>query len=45
MDAVYNQSDSISVILDNRIHWYDHHQENPGTGFMGKPAPEVDIPA
>ena len=38
MDAVYNQSSSISVILD---------QQNPGTGFtlMGKPAPEVDIPA
>ena len=47
MDAVYNQSDSISVILDNRITGMTGHQENPGTGFtlMGKPAPEVDIPA
>ena len=47
MDAVYNQSSSISVILDNRITGMTGHQQNPGTGFtlMGKPAPEVDIPA
>jgi indolepyruvate ferredoxin oxidoreductase alpha subunit len=47
MDAVYNQSSSISVILDNRITGMTGHQQNPGTGFtlMGDPAPEVDIPA
>lgn len=47
MDAVYNKSDSVSVILDNRITGMTGHQQNPGTGFtlMGEPTSEVDIPA
>ncbi|MCI5898221.1 MAG: indolepyruvate ferredoxin oxidoreductase subunit alpha [Anaerovoracaceae bacterium] len=46
MDCVYNQSNSVSVILDNRITGMTGHQENPGTGYtlMGKEAPQVDIP-
>lgn len=46
MDAVYNQSDSVSVILDNRITGMTGHQQNPGTGYtlMGKETTEVDIP-
>lgn len=47
IDAVYNSSDSVSVILDNRITGMTGHQQNPGTGYtlMGDPATEVDIPA
>jgi indolepyruvate ferredoxin oxidoreductase alpha subunit len=46
MDVVYNKSNCVSVILDNRITGMTGHQENPGTGFtlMGEPATEVDIP-
>jgi len=46
MDAVYNNSTSVSVILDNRITGMTGHQENPGTGFtlMGEAAPRVNIP-
>ena len=46
MDVVYNKSNCVSVILDNRITGMTGHQENPGTGFtlMGDPATEVDIP-
>lgn len=46
MDCVYNQSNSVSVILDNRITGMTGHQENPGTGYtlMGEEAPQVDIP-
>ena len=47
MDAIYNGGSNVSVILDNRITGMTGHQENPGTGYtlMGRPAPEVDIPA
>jgi indolepyruvate ferredoxin oxidoreductase alpha subunit len=47
MDAVYNNSDSVSVILDNRTTGMTGHQDNPGTGFtlMGEETTEVDIPA
>ncbi len=47
MDAVYNKSNSVSVILDNRITGMTGHQQNPGSGFtlMGEPTTEVDIPA
>ena len=47
IDAVYNNSDSVSVVLDNRITGMTGHQQNPGTGLtlMGEPATEVDIPA
>ena len=47
IDAAYNNSNTVNVILDNRITGMTGHQENPGTGFtaQGDPAPEVDIPA
>ena len=47
IDAVYNKSDSVSVILDNRITGMTGHQENPGTGYtlMGDETTEVNIPA
>ncbi|QOX63537.1 indolepyruvate ferredoxin oxidoreductase subunit alpha [Anoxybacterium hadale] len=46
MDVVYNNGNSVTVILDNRITGMTGHQENPGTGFtlMGDVAVEVDIP-
>ncbi len=46
MDAVYNRSDAVSVILDNRITGMTGHQQNPGTGYtlMGEETTEVDIP-
>jgi len=47
MGAVYNGSNTVNVILDNRITGMTGHQENPGSGFtlMGTPAKEIDIPA
>ncbi len=47
IDVAYNNSNTVSVILDNRITGMTGHQENPGTGFtlMGEPANEIDIPA
>lgn len=47
INSVYNNSNTISVILDNRITGMTGHQENPGTGYTltGEPAVEVDIPA
>jgi indolepyruvate ferredoxin oxidoreductase alpha subunit len=47
MDAVYNNSSTVNVILDNRITGMTGHQENPSTGFtaQGDAAVEVDIPA
>lgn len=45
LDAVYNQSRTVNVILDNRITAMTGHQENPATGFtlQGDPAPQVDF--
>ena len=45
IDVVYNNSNAITVILDNRITGMTGHQENPGTGYtlMGKRAKEVDL--
>ncbi len=45
MDVVYNNSNTVSVILDNRITGMTGHQENPGTGYnaKGEQAPAVDI--
>ncbi|HEY8363319.1 MAG TPA: indolepyruvate ferredoxin oxidoreductase subunit alpha [Tissierellaceae bacterium] len=45
VDAVYNQSNMVMVILDNRITAMTGHQENPGTGknIKGMEAPEIDI--
>ncbi|MGL5346520.1 MAG: indolepyruvate ferredoxin oxidoreductase subunit alpha [Peptostreptococcaceae bacterium] len=45
LDVVYNNGNSISVILDNRITGMTGHQENPGSGYtlQGDPTNEVDI--
>ena len=47
MHVVYNGSNTVNVILDNRITGMTGHQENPGSGYtlQGKPAPELDIEA
>lgn len=47
INAVYNNSPIVTVILDNRITGMTGHQENPGTGLtlQGKPAPFIDIEA
>ncbi|SHK31477.1 indolepyruvate ferredoxin oxidoreductase subunit alpha [Paramaledivibacter caminithermalis] len=47
LDVVYNRSNTITCILDNRITGMTGHQENPGTGFtlQGMPTKIVDIPA
>lgn len=46
MSAVYNGSNLITIILDNRITAMTGQQQNPGTGYtlQGDDAPEVDIP-
>jgi indolepyruvate ferredoxin oxidoreductase alpha subunit len=45
LDVVYNNGNSISVILDNRITGMTGHQQNPGTGYtlQGDVTNEVDI--
>ncbi|MCR6545610.1 indolepyruvate ferredoxin oxidoreductase subunit alpha [Dehalobacterium formicoaceticum] len=45
IDAVYNNTPMVTVILDNSITAMTGHQENPGTGktLQGKPAPVIDI--
>lgn len=45
MDVVYNNSNAVSVILDNRITGMTGHQENPGTGYnaKGENATAIDI--
>lgn len=47
LDVVYNQSNTVNVILDNRITGMTGHQENPGSGYtlQGKKTKEVDIEA
>lgn len=46
INTAYNNSNTVSVILDNRITGMTGHQENPGTGYtlMGEPANEINIP-
>lgn len=46
MTAVYNRSNTIACILDNRITGMTGHQENPGSGFtlQGEPTKLIDIP-
>ena len=46
-DMLYNKSNVISVILDNRTTGMTGHQENPGTGYtlQGEIAHVVDIEA
>ncbi|TCO70758.1 indolepyruvate ferredoxin oxidoreductase subunit alpha [Marinisporobacter balticus] len=45
LDVVYNKSNSINVILDNRITGMTGHQQNPGTGYtlQGKETKIVEI--
>lgn len=45
IDAVYNNSPIVAVILDNSITAMTGHQENPGTGrtLMGEVAQVIDI--
>jgi len=47
IDAVYNKSNMVTVILDNRITAMTGHQENPGTGksISGIESPMVDLEA
>jgi indolepyruvate ferredoxin oxidoreductase alpha subunit len=45
INAVYNQSAPLMIILDNRITAMTGHQQNPGMGknAMLQSAPELDI--
>jgi indolepyruvate ferredoxin oxidoreductase alpha subunit len=45
INVVYNKSNEVTVILDNRITGMTGHQENPGTGYtlMGEKAHQVDL--
>lgn len=47
LDVVYNRSNTVNVILDNRITGMTGHQDNPGTGYtlQGKETTEVNIEA
>jgi indolepyruvate ferredoxin oxidoreductase alpha subunit len=47
LGAVYNKSNTITCILDNRITGMTGHQENPGTGYTlaGEPTKAVDLEA
>ena len=47
LDVAYNQSDVLTLILDNRTTAMTGGQKNPGMGtsLSGRPAPDVDIPA
>ena len=46
MTTIYNRSNTITCILDNRITGMTGHQENPGSGFtlQGEPTKLIDIP-
>lgn len=45
INTVYNNSNTINIILDNRITGMTGHQQNPGTGFTvkGEPTEMIDI--
>jgi len=45
INTVYNNSNTINIILDNRITGMTGHQQNPGTGFTVKmePAHAINI--
>ncbi len=47
LDAIYNNSNVVLTILDNRITGMTGHQENPGTGYniKGEPANATSIEA
>ena len=45
INTVYNNSNTVNIILDNRITGMTGHQQNPGSGYnaKGEPAPMVNI--
>lgn len=43
INTVYNRSNTVNIILDNRITGMTGHQENPGTGFTAKGEPTTLI--
>ena len=45
LNVAHNQSNVITIILDNRITGMTGHQENPGTGktLQGKQSPQTDL--
>ena len=45
LNVAYNQSNTINVILDNRITGMTGHQDNPGSGYTasGEAAPMIKI--
>ncbi len=47
MDVTYNKSNTLTIILDNRITGMTGHQQNPGTGYdlKGATSPIIDIEA
>jgi indolepyruvate ferredoxin oxidoreductase alpha subunit len=47
INVAYNRSNTVNIILDNRITGMTGHQENPGSGYtiQGKKTAEVDIEA
>lgn len=47
INSVYNKSNCVNVILDNRITGMTGHQENPGSGYtlMGEKTNEINITA
>ncbi len=47
LGAVYNKSNTVTCILDNRITGMTGHQDNPGTGYTlaGEPTKAVDLEA
>lgn len=47
LNVVYNKSNTLTIILDNRITGMTGHQQNPGTGYdlKGEEAPIIDIEA
>ncbi|PKK40626.1 Indolepyruvate oxidoreductase subunit IorA [Clostridiaceae bacterium JG1575] len=47
INTAYNGSNTINIILDNRITGMTGHQENPGSGYtlQGKKTQEVDLTA
>lgn len=46
LDVVYNKSNTITCILDNRVTGMTGHQDNPGTGYtlQGEPTKMANIP-
>ena len=47
INVIYNKSNTVNVILDNRITGMTGHQENPGSGYtlQGEKTVDIDIEA